>query len=139
MDDQRIPRLSCLAVLLAAAFPLSVTAAPFPHSPSQRLELFQTCAGRLSAEIEHGWLMSRDTALAETRRAEFDLLAEAVLPDALDWGMPREMSMHWRITAKAAQASLLSEAVFALDPSRAERARLLATQRLGECDGLVIG
>ncbi len=108
--------LGATLIGLALAAP-AAGADGLPRSPSQRVELFETCAGRLSAQIEHLWLF--DGAAADrvaARRDEFDQLIEAVLPDALDWGMPQTLAMDWRIRAKAAQAGLLSTAAFDLDP-----------------------
>jgi hypothetical protein len=127
-----------LAVLLMAALP--AWAGGLPLSPAQRLEAFATCAGRLSAMVEHQWLVAPDASEAtEAQRDGFGDLVDAVLPDALAWGVPREMAMHWRVAAKAAQRELLTLATFGTDPDRAARARGLADARLAECDGLLIG
>jgi hypothetical protein len=110
-----------------------------PQSPSARLELFQTCAGRLSALIAHQWLVDPAASEAtEATRDQFDALIDAVMPDAIAWGMPRQMALHWRIAAKAAQADLLATATFSLDPVRAARARRAADARLADCDGLLV-
>lgn len=135
-------KASLVAALILAP-PLGAAPLPallLPASPSQRLQLFETCAGRLSALIEHQWLV--DTASADRTaalRSEFDRLIEAVLPDALAWGMPPAMAMHWRITAKAQQADLLLLAAFGPDRARADRTRQVAEARIAECSGLLIG
>jgi hypothetical protein len=133
-------RAAIAAAFLLAALPGPGAAEGLPQSPSQRLELFETCAGRLSALIEHQWLVEPAASdRTVSLRAEFDALVEAVMPDAVGWGMPAEMPMHWRVAAKAAQADLLATAVFSLDPQRALRARRAAEERLAECDGVLIG
>jgi hypothetical protein len=132
--------ITLAATLIAGASASSGQAMPLPASPSQRLELFETCAGRLSAMVEHQWLV--DPAASdetEALRNQFDMVIDAVLPDALDWGTPPEMAMHWRITAKVAQAQLLSTATFGTDPARAARARAIARARTAECGGILIG
>lgn len=130
----------CAAALLLVQAPEAAQSRDWiPRSPSARLELFETCAGRLSALIAHQWLI--DPAASDATAAlrdEFDALIEAVLPDALAWGVPRHMAMHWRVSAKAAQADLLAAAAFSLDPVRAARARRAADARLGDCHGLLV-
>ena len=125
-------------VLLLAGAP--ALAGAVPASPAQRLEAFATCAGRLSATVEHQWLV--DPAASEVtavQRAGFEDLVAAVLPDALAWGVPETMVMHWRVAAKAAQRELLAHATFGTDPRRAAWAGELAAARLAECGGLLIG
>jgi hypothetical protein len=127
-----------LGVLLLAGSP--AFAGGVPLSPSQRLEVFATCAGRLSALVEHQWLV--DPAASDATAAQrdgFGDLVDAVLPDALAWGVPQPMAMHWRVSPKAAQRELLTLASFGTDPGRAARARELAAARLAECDGVLIG
>jgi hypothetical protein len=139
MSSMKTFRTGLIVAVLAGAQLASAPASALPHSPSQRLELFQTCAGRLSALVEHQWLFDGDAAdRTEALRDEFDGVIAAVLPDAVNWGMPGEMAMHWRIMAKAAQAELLSTAAFSLDADRATRARRLADARIAECSGLLI-
>jgi len=109
-------------------------------SPAARVEMLQTCAGRLSAQVEFLWLFGGEAADEATRvRKAFDDMLDATMAEALAWGMPEPMAMHWRLVAKAAQADLLSTAAFSLDKPRAERARRLAAERLAECDGIPVG
>lgn len=98
------------------------------------LRTIATCAGRLSAEMEHQWLTGGAKAdLAETRReATVDVL-EAMTPK----GRERDI-MAWRIDAKVAQASLLSRATFNDDADDAQWARRMAETTLAACHSLVL-
>ncbi len=117
-----------------------IVATALPVSPSERAMAFAQCTGRYSAEAAHARLF--DGAIseqAELRRATFEALLSAVLPDAVDYGMPEELPMSWRVTAKANHARLLSTSVFNMAPERADRARDAATQYIAACDALLLG
>jgi hypothetical protein len=133
-------RAGTAAMILGLSPALPLWAGTIPASPSARLQIFETCAGRLSAEIAHRWLIDPASAdgVAEMRD-DFDAVIEAVLPDALAWGLPAAMPMHWRVSAKATHGALLSTATFGLDPAQAARARKIATAHLAACNGILIG
>lgn len=84
------------------------------------LRIFATCTGRLSALMEHQWLM-QDPA-ADRTEAERDAFADLVQAIALP-GQAR-MAMALRIEAKAAMASALQAAEFGGPP--AAKTRLMA-------------
>jgi hypothetical protein len=88
---------------------------------SAALHQFAVCAGRFSALMEHQWLVdgpaSEQTAL---HRAAMLSLVEAVQGDG-----DAKQAMHWRITAKVAQAGLLSRAHFAQDAVAARQSDAL--------------
>ena len=105
-------------VSMAAA--LIATALPAPAAPAE-MRLFATCAGRLSAQMEHQWLLA-DPAADRTERqraAMISLLEAAMAP-----GEERS-ALALRIEAKAAQAALLTRASFGRDwkasPASSER------------------
>ncbi|MGV6849571.1 MAG: hypothetical protein ACWA5A_14450 [Marinibacterium sp.] len=126
--------------LTVCLFLTAGAAAALPRSPSQRAQLFATCAGRYSALAEHQRMF--DGAASETadaQRAAFEALLDAVLPDARDWGMPGEMALQWRLAAKLAQAELLQRSTFQSDSSIAETSRHAADRLFGECRGWVLG
>ena len=77
---------------------------------------FASCTGRLSAEMEHAWLMNDPRAddLAH-RRGQFVDLLEAVVPDD-----QKRHALTLRIDAKLAHAALLTQATFSEDSDRAE-------------------
>lgn len=129
--------ISCLAISASAQPAL---AAALPVSPVERALAFATCAGRYSALVEHLYLF--DGAAAEARASERDAfvdLLDAVLPFALDDGLPADRPMALRVGAKAVQTALLSRATFGSDPVVAETARQMAEQRLADCGTLMLG
>ena len=97
--------------------------------------MFATCAGRLSALMEHQWMFdgpaSEQTAL---QRAHMIDMLDAVRPP--DQG--REV-LALRIDAKMAQAALLTRATFNDDPHDKSRAMRLALRRVEECTGVLLG
>ncbi len=124
--------------LATVAGPIVATALPI--SPSERARAFAQCTGRYSAEAAHAQLFDGAASeLAEHRRDTFESLLSAVFPDAVDYGMPEELPMSWRVTAKANQAVLLSTAVFNMMPERAHRARDAAQAFIADCDALLLG
>jgi hypothetical protein len=127
--------------LLWAVFLLAFAqmAAATPQSPSERVQLFATCAGRYSALAEYQRLMDGPASeVADAQRARFDDLLDAVMPDALEWGMPGDMAMNWRITAKMAQAQLLSRGTFQTDRDIAAHAKRAAQAFLQECNAIIL-
>ncbi|SFI50144.1 hypothetical protein [Jannaschia pohangensis] len=94
---------------------------------------FAHCAGRMSADMEHRWLMGEPAEEAEARRN-----AMVALLFSLDWSLPPERVLDMRIAAKFAHASLLQRAAFAPDPEEAARAARRAEVELAHCAGLVL-
>ncbi len=94
---------------------------------------FATCAGRLSAEMEHQWLMSDPAANTTASRRDTMLsLLEAVMPP--DAG---SQALNWRIDAKQAQNVLLTRATFNDDPADALWAHTRAETEIAACTGLL--
>lgn len=95
--------------------------------------IFADCAGKYSALLEHAWLMQEPDAdrIADRRRA-FLMLLEATAPEQ------DRRSLHRRIEAKAAFASLLSEGAFGTDPDRARWARAHADLQIARCSGMLL-
>jgi hypothetical protein len=109
--------LAILAVGLFASS--SATADPL-------LRQFSLCAGRLSALMEHQWLVDGPASETTSRQRDAMLaLVEAVLPPD-----QATRAMEWRIEAKVAQAALLNRASFAKDPVAEARADTLVQQCL---------
>lgn len=76
-----------------------------PAAADDLLRMFADCAGRYSAETEHGWLVNpSDSETFQQRRDEFVDLAAAL-------GEGPQV-MGWRVAAKAAQRDLLMQATF---------------------------
>lgn len=125
---------------LAAALSAAVPAAALPLSPSERARAFAVCTGTYSALVEHQRLFDgMISEESETRRDLFAGLLDTVLPDAVDYGLPPEQAMAWRVEAKAVQAQLLSASVFNMMPQRARPARAAATANIATCDQLIFG
>ena len=96
---------------------------------------FAYCAGRLSAEVEHAWLMGdADADRLEDRRDETLVLLAAVTEE-VDSGPVLDL----RIRAKQAHARLLLDASFHTDPEIAGRARRLAATRIRACASMLLG
>ena len=132
---------SALSYLLAAFLTAAPSAqASWPISPSEQARAFAMCAGLYSAQTEHQrqfhGMVSAD---ASARAALFSSMLEAVLPDAVDYGLPATQAVTWQVQAKAGHAKLLSASVFGMIPERARPARAAARRDLEACDRLVFG
>lgn len=131
------------AVIAALGLSLTAVQAPaqtVPRSPAEQVRLFATCAGRLSALMEHQWLVDGPASeRTEELRDGFTALIDATLPDARAYGLPAPYAMHWRLTEKAAQAALLQTAQFGTDPMMAARSAAAAEARVAECTALLTG
>ena len=106
-----------MKTLIALAFGLTALfQAPPVFAQSADLRLFATCAGRLSALMEHQWLLSDPASdqTARQRKSMLSLVAAMAGPDAA-------RALNWRIEAKAAQASLLARARFGTNEATAAR------------------
>jgi hypothetical protein len=97
-----------------------------PASADPLLRQFSLCAGRLSAVMEHQWLI--DGPASETTARQRD--AMLALVEALLTPEEAPRAMQWRIEAKVAQAALLNRASFAKDPVAEARAEDLMQQCL---------
>ena len=112
--------------------------APASHAqafdPEQQLQAFATCAGRLSAIMEHQWLF--DGAAADQTKVR-----RAAVLDLIDAIMPPERAddvLHWRIAAKYAQSTLLTRATFNDDAHDAAWAQEQAARLERACTGLLL-
>ena len=118
--------LPCLALLCALAAPLAARAnSDIPDDP---LHFFATCAGRMSALMEHQWLVdgpASDVTKAR-REAVLDVVASLTPP-----GQEAQV-MGWRIEAKAAHAALLAQSRHG-DPVATTRATRHATALQDQC------
>ena len=110
---------------------LAVTAAKPEEDLLRRVT---DCVGRLSAQIEHHWLLSDlPTEQIETQRAHLeDILDALITPDRAT----RVLSN--RIDAKLAHASLLTQSAFSSDDRRARWAEKRAEQELLQCGRILL-
>jgi len=118
------------AILMLATSP----AAAFTNSADQQLQFFATCAGRLSALMEHQWtydLASVDATTAQ--RSEMIDLVFAVMPK--DEG---RAVLLMQVEAKHAQARLLRRAATNRDPGDARWAQSRSEDLMGECTSVLM-
>ncbi|MEM1232826.1 MAG: hypothetical protein AAGH70_01740 [Pseudomonadota bacterium] len=95
--------------------------------------VFAGCVGRMSAEMEHAWLMGEDSENAAEHRAVFLSLLEATMIQE----RARDLLAH-RIAAKMSQASLLTVASLSGDENRAQRAEELSRAQVASCTRLLL-
>ena len=122
--------LRAIALLCGLAAPLAARAdGGVPEDP---LRFFATCAGRMSALMEHQWIV--DGPASEATKARRKSMLDVL--DALTPPGEARLVMGWRVEAKAAHAALLAATRHG-DPAAVTRAtrRALALQR--ECDALL--
>lgn len=120
------------AAILAAAS--AAPAAAFTTSGDQQLTFFATCAGRLSALMEHQW--THDTASVDAttaQRSQMIDLVSAVMPDG-----EGKRVLLLRVEAKHAQAGLLHRATINRDASDASWAQTRAEALLAECTSVLL-
>lgn len=118
----------CVGLTLAAQ-----PVAAFDSGLDPQLQFFASCAGRLSATMEHQW--NYDTPAAEktrTHRAHMIDLVSAVMPD--DAG---RAVLLVRVEAKHAQARLLRRAIINRDPADAHWAQSRADALLQDCTSVL--
>jgi len=102
---------------------------------------FATCAGRLSAEIEHLWLLPGPDAQAHARQiAQRQEQRDAMvqLMQALPAGQQPQASMAARLNAKFAHKALLTRASFNTDTRDARLARNAAHRAVAGCTALLL-
>lgn len=105
------------------------------QADSDRLwQTFATCAGRLSAEMEHRWLLVEPVDEITAQRAALIDILDAVQPT----GQGSEV-LSWRVAAKMAHAALLTRATFGHDADDIAWTRTRIDAQLAECTGLLLG
>lgn len=95
---------------------------------------FATCTGRLSAEVEHSWLMHTDEA---ERKSSLYRNMTALL-DAVTASEDARRILAIRIEAKAAHGHLLLQSAFGHDEVLRKNARVRAEELLGMCSSLIL-
>lgn len=135
-----MPKTALGLTLLLALAPLAAPAAPaIPSQSRERVEIFATCSGRLAALVTRQKALGEAAAAENDRlRAEFDLLVDAILPDALADGVGQQQPDRWRIDGWSEIALLLAAAEHGVDPRRADTARLTLTSRIETCTDLLL-
>lgn len=98
------------------------------------IRLFAECAGRLSASVEHAWLVGTDNAALRAQKDGFaDLLDALVGPD------DSVRVMDWRVRAKMDHKRLLALSVFATEPRLARLALMRAQAHQNRCGAVLLG
>ncbi len=115
----------------------SFSAQAMPSDPREQVQLFASCAGRFSAQMEYAWLVGHDGADERARRHTFVTLLDAVFP-ASDTGLTGPEVLDIRIRAKHAQARLLQTARFDQNGERSARARARAQELTALCNALIL-
>lgn len=100
----------------------------------QQLRHFAACAGRLSAVMEHQWMFDGQASeVTKSQRAAMLELVEAIMPKSQGRAV-----LHWRLSAKLAQSSLLTRATFNDDPRDAAWATETAAQFTRDCTSILL-
>lgn len=107
---------------------------PTASAGSDLVHAFAVCTGRLSAEMEHSWLVYSDRA--DQAEAQRNAMADLLL--AVTDGDNAVQVLSLRINAKAAHGALLARAAFAEDPAQADRARHLAARHIAGCTAFLL-
>lgn len=99
-----------------------------------QLQTFATCAGRLSAVMEHQWMFDGDAS--EQTKAQRATVLE-LISAIMEPNMGRQV-LNWRLMGKQAHNVLLTRATFNDDASDAIWARDQATLFERECTSLLL-
>ncbi|MCB1343560.1 MAG: hypothetical protein KDK24_21340 [Pseudooceanicola sp.] len=98
------------------------------------MNTFATCTGRLSALMEHQWLLSDPAADAtQARRGQMEQLLFSVMDPGTG-----ERVLARRIDAKYAMARLLMRVDFNRDAQDAARAASFVEVQMAACDSLLL-
>ncbi|MEM5476858.1 hypothetical protein [Pacificibacter sp. AS14] len=118
--------------LAAAAFACLLATTPHPLRAAQPIDLvseFAQCAGRLSAQMEHQWLISDSKAdHTKQHRAVMIELLEAVTDPAA-----AKQTRHLRIMTKQAHAQLLTQSIFSQNDGHKAYAHSRAQHLIARC------
>ncbi len=120
-----------VAAALASAAPAGAASPPLDPLTLD----FATCAGRLSALMEHQWLLGDPASdTTEAHRAAMVELLDAVMP----LGAEATVLSH-RLFAKSAMAKLLARAERDVSSGSRHWARSRAEAEIAACEGLMLG
>jgi hypothetical protein len=123
------------AVLLAAMVPFAAGADDLVPAPPDQLRFFATCAGRLSALMEHQWMFDGPgSEVTAKQKQATNALLKAIMPP----GQAQKV-LGWQIEAKVAYRALLMNAVFVSDPRSGAFAVRRAEDLLRPCTALLLG
>lgn len=110
-----------------------------PSMSFQQAELFAVCSGRLAALATHQkYMKSSDSSDSERLRREFDMLLDAVLPDAESQGVPPGQAKRWRSQGWAEMAGYLADVQYSFDQSVADTALAASASRVEQCRDVLL-
>lgn len=121
--------LLSLTLLLQASF-----AAAYSPRASDQLQVFATCVGQLSAQMEYQWMFDGEgSEITQARReAMIELLSAIMGPE------DGRRVLNWRVAAKQAHFALLTRATFNEDESDAQWAMQMAEANAADCGSLLL-
>ena len=122
--------------MAALLLPVPGSAAPASGGagPDPLVRTFATCTGRLSALMEHQWLLgSEGSDHTEMRRNQMETLLDSVMRPGSG---PQVLAL--RIEAKFALAELLTRVTFGHDPLVASWAAERVEVQIAACDSLLL-
>lgn len=123
-----------LAVMILALPVEAGEGAALPQPNDQQLRHFATCAGRLSALMEHQWLV--DGPASEKTAQEVHALSALIQAIMVEGENNRALA--WRIEAKVAQRALLMQVDFGTDKKRGDLARNRSDTLIGPCRAMLL-
>ncbi|MEP2889906.1 hypothetical protein [Tateyamaria sp.] len=104
------------------------------HANDDLVLVFAGCAGRMSAEMEHAWLVNDARADTwQTQRQRFVGILQAIMPR----DRARETLSH-RVEAKLAHSAILTTAKFGTDPRRSRLAKKQARIQVQSCQAMLL-
>lgn len=98
-------------------------------------QVFASCAGRYSAEMQHAWLV--DGSQAAEFKGKRDVFVSLTEASASNEAVSQLLNN--RIEAKHAHAQLLTTAQFQTDRRRANAAMRMASHHISACRQLLLG
>lgn len=104
------------------------------RAESDLVLVFAGCTGRLSAEMEHAWLMSDARADDfQAQRARFASILRAIMPA----DRARE-TLSYRVDVKLAHSAILTTARFGTNPRLSELAKQQARMHVRACTSMLL-
>jgi len=120
---------------IVATILISLSTAGPGQAEAGLLGTFAACAGRLSAQMEHEWLLG----LPSSDRTQSERDGMVGLLETVATAQTAPAALNIRIEAKHAQAELLTRATFGRDDRLAKWAALRAETAMAECRSLLLG
>lgn len=126
----------CGVALICAS---ATTALALPTRSFERAEIFAKCSGGLSALAARQRALNDDGAADNAAlAARFDGLLDAIMPHAVEQGVPWGQGDKWRWGGWADMAGLLADIDHSFDAEIAQRARTQVDDRVSSCKTLLL-